>query len=177
MESVLIAYASQMGSTREIASAIGQQLTSRGFQVEVHSTTTAHDAHKYDAVIVGSAVYLGHWDKHAIAYLKSQAPDLAERPTWLFQSGPCGPDADTHNTGTPHAVATLCQEIGVASPMTFGGNLDHSRARSWLARWVSSGRLAGDTRDWEQIRAWADTIADQLEAAPTNFTTAKVAGV
>ena len=41
MKTVLVAYASRMGSTQEIAAAIGDQLTSRGFEVEVVAAADA----------------------------------------------------------------------------------------------------------------------------------------
>ncbi len=164
MKTVLVAYASRMGSTQEIAASIGDQLTSRGFEVEVVAAADAANARAFDAVILGSALYMGRWDSDAVDYLKRQGPDLAERPTWLFQSGPSGPPAEGRPTPTPHAVRRLCAKIGLAAPTTFGGNLDHARAKSRLARWVSDGDLAGDFRDWDQIRAWADDVADQLMA-------------
>ena len=34
--------------------------------------------------------------------------------------------------------------------------------REELARWVANSDMAGDYRNWEQIRAWADGIADTL---------------
>ena len=86
MKTVLVVYASRMGSTGEIAAAVGRQLAGRGYDVEVHAAATARDARLYDAVIVGSAVYMGRWDRTALRYLQAQAPDLAERPAWLFQS-------------------------------------------------------------------------------------------
>lgn len=87
MEKILVVYAMRMGSSAEIAQAIGQQLSSRGFEVDVRPTTGAPDARTYEAIVVGSAVYTGHWDKDAVQYLQDQAPILAGRPTWLFQSG------------------------------------------------------------------------------------------
>jgi menaquinone-dependent protoporphyrinogen oxidase len=163
-ENVLIAYASRMGSTAEIAVAIGDRLTHRGFQVDVRQAAIAPNARLYSAVVVGSSVYLGHWDKTAIAYLKNHAPDLAERPTWLFESGPCEAAAETRRSHVSHAVRKLCREIGLHEPMTFGGNLDPARATGRLTRWMSNGDLAGDFRDWEQISHWADGVADHLEA-------------
>jgi menaquinone-dependent protoporphyrinogen oxidase len=167
MRTVLVVYASRMGSTGEIAAAVGEQLTRRGYDVEVHSTAAARDARLYDAVIVGSAVYMARWDRSALRYLQAQAPDLAERPTWLFQSGPCGPGGRTKRTQIPRAVARFCAKIGIAPPVTFGGNLDESRATTWLARRVATSDLAGDSRDWTEIRAWADGVADDLESIRT----------
>ena len=164
MTTVLVVYASRMGSTREIAEAIGAQLSSRGFQVAVTAAADAAHARSFDAVIIGSAVYMGRWNVDAVDYLKRQSDDLIGRPTWLFQSGPTGPAKENPGTRTPRAIRRLCHQIGLAEPMTFAGNLDHSRAQGWLARWVSNGDLAGDFRDWDQIRAWADEVADRLVA-------------
>jgi menaquinone-dependent protoporphyrinogen oxidase len=167
MKKVLVVFASRMGSTGEIAATIGKQLTSRGFEVDVRPAWQAHDARNYDAVIVGSAIYLRHWDRQALEYLQAQAPDLAERPTWLFQSGPCGPATEIAHTDAPRAVVKFCQEIGIAEPTTFGGNLDPAKANGLLARLVSRGDLAGDFRNWAQIRAWAESVADELDSART----------
>jgi len=169
MTTVLVVYASRMGSTREIAEAIGRQLSSRGFPVAVTAAAHAAHARSFDAVVLGSAVYMGRWQVDAVNYLKRQSDDLIGRPTWLFQSGPTGPPTENSHTATPRAVQHLCRQIGLAEPMTFAGNLDHSRAKGLLARWVSNGDLAGDFRDWDLVRAWADAIADQLVAdhAPT----------
>jgi menaquinone-dependent protoporphyrinogen oxidase len=164
MNTVLVAYASRMGSTQEIAEAIGDQLTSRGFEVEVTAAVVAPSARLYEAVILGSALYMGHWEFDAVDYLKRSGSDLVDRPTWLFQSGPSGPPGESRPTPTPRAVRRLCHKFGLAAPMTFGGNLDRDRAKGRLARWVSDGDLAGDFRDWDQIRAWADEVADQLLA-------------
>ncbi len=164
MDKVLVAYASRMGSTKEVALAIGDQLTRRGFEVDVQPAATAENAGHYRAVIVGSAVYLQHWDKDALRYLRSQAPELSEMPTWLFQSGPCDPETPTADSIVPHAVAQLCFEIGLKRPMTFGGNLDPTLAKRWLERIVAHSELTGDFRDWDRIRAWTDEVADELIA-------------
>ena len=162
MTTVLVVYASRMGSTREIAEAIGQLMRDRGLPTTVTAAADAPDARGFDAVILGSALYLGHWQNDAVNYLWRQSDDLADRPTWLFQSGPTGPARENLRSHTPRDVRRLCQQIGLHEPMTFAGNLDHSRAQGWLAGWVSNGDLAGDFRDWDLILAWAELIAHDL---------------
>ena len=163
MKTVLVVYASRMGSTAEIASGVGDQLTRRGFDVEVQSATDARDARLYDSVIVGSPVYLGRWDREALRYLHAQAPDLAERPTWLFQSGPCGENAD-EQVMPPKKVSMYAHRINTPRPVTFGGRLDPATATGFIARKMAAGPLAGDFRDFTRIRAFAAGIADQLTA-------------
>jgi len=66
MNTVLVGYASRMGSTREIAEAIGAELVSRGFTVEVAAAEKAPSARSFDAVVLGSAMYVGRWEKAAV---------------------------------------------------------------------------------------------------------------
>jgi flavorubredoxin len=90
VKNVLVAYASRMGSTREIAATIGEELSGRGFRVDLRAASSARDAFEYDAVVLGSGLYLGRWDKSAVGYLKASAfspgrtPDVVvpERPVW-----------------------------------------------------------------------------------------------
>ena len=110
MKTVLVAYASRMGSTQEIAAAIGDQLVSRGFGVEVVAAVDAASARGFDAVLLGSAVYRGQWDKHAVDYLRREATELGPTsdlalPEWTFRSG-CREwahrPAPSRETAVPH---------------------------------------------------------------------------
>ena len=56
----------------------------------------------------------------------------------------------------------LAEDIGSFPPQVFGGNLDPARAKTRIARWLANSDLAGDYRNWDQIRAWADAIARQV---------------
>ncbi|MFC7619422.1 flavodoxin domain-containing protein [Microlunatus sp. GCM10028923] len=169
MSRVLITYASRMGSTAEIARALGDQLIRRGVDAVVLPTDRVRSLTGFDAVVVGSAVYLRRWLPEALHWLKANAPELAERPTWLFQSGPCGADSPDPDR-VPRAVDRLAFAIGAEPPVTFGGRLDRALARSPLQRWISDGPLAGDYRDWDVIAQWGDTIADRLIEQPQNTT-------
>jgi menaquinone-dependent protoporphyrinogen oxidase len=159
---ILVAYASQMGSTAEIAQRVGQQLREAGHDVDVSRCADASEASNYDAVLIGSALYMGRWDKTALRYLKAQSDQLAQHPTWLFQSGPCGEGFELEHVDTPRAVRTLSGRIGLAPPVTFGGRLDRAKATTTLSRWVATGTYAGDFRDWDQVRAWTAEVAAQL---------------
>jgi menaquinone-dependent protoporphyrinogen oxidase len=163
---ILMAYASRMRATEEIAQAIATELRHAGHAVDVASCESAPDVWKYDAVIVGSAIYIGRWDKTAVDYLKRQAQDLADRPVWLFQSGPVGEGAETEQVEIPHAVRKLVERLGLVSPITFGGRLDPARATGPFTRWVATGMYEGDFRDWDRVRDWSASINSALSAMP-----------
>lgn len=166
MPRVLVTYASRMGSTEEVAQAIGDRFSERGLEPVVLPVDGVGTLAGFDAVIIGSAVYLRRWLPEATRWLKANAPELAQRPIWLFQSGPCGSDSP-HPGRVPRAIQRVAARIGTGPPVTFGGRLDHGHARSPLQRWVSTGPLAGDYRDWTAIRSWADAIVDHLARTPS----------
>ncbi|MEP6979439.1 MAG: flavodoxin domain-containing protein [Nakamurella sp.] len=168
MTSVLVAYATKMGGTKDIATAIGAQLAGTGLNVTVRDANDVKALDGYDAVVIGSALYTGRWRGEAVAVLARQAEKGAATPVWLFQSGPCGgPVPDV--TPAPKRVQQLAAAVGAAAPTTFGGRLEPATARGFVARRMAKGRLAGDFRDFDAIRAWADDIAATL-AVPTPVT-------
>ena len=58
---VLVAYASKYGATKEIAEKIGEVLQDAGCSVDVHSVSDVKDLSGYQAVVLGSAAYIGGW--------------------------------------------------------------------------------------------------------------------
>ena len=89
-KAVLVAYASKHGATAEMAAAIGDALRRAGLTVEVMPMEDAPPPWGFAAVVLGSAVYAGSWRKEAESYLEHNADALAQRPVWLFSSGPTG---------------------------------------------------------------------------------------
>jgi menaquinone-dependent protoporphyrinogen oxidase len=102
---VLVSAASRHGATAEIAEAVGRVLTEHGVAAEVLPIDDVTSVDRYEAVVLGSAVYMGHWLEPARRLVMSQASALARRPVWLFSSGPVGdpPKPDEE----PVDVATL----------------------------------------------------------------------
>jgi menaquinone-dependent protoporphyrinogen oxidase len=161
---VLVAYASKMGSTKEIAEVIGQELEAFGLHVVVATCADNPDPADFDGVIIGSAIYTRRWLKAGTRYLKRHAAQLDPYRTWLFHSGPCGEGARDEQAPTPKAVARVIGPVGLPAPVTFGGRLDAEHATGRLSRWMAAeGPLSGDFRDWTRIRAWASDIAHQVD--------------
>jgi menaquinone-dependent protoporphyrinogen oxidase len=163
---VLVTYASKMGSTQEIAEAIGRELETHGIDVIVAPCADNISPEGFDGVLIGSAIYTRRWVKSATKYLKRHAPELDSHRTWLFHSGPCGEGATEEQVQAPKAVSRVVAAQALAGPVTFGGRLDIDHAIGPLSRWMSAeGPLSGDFRDWDRIRGWAADIAHQLDSA------------
>lgn len=94
---VLVAYASKHGGTQGIAERIAGQLSTAGIDAAAQPVAAVGDLAVYDALVVGSAAYLGHWLTDAAEFVRRRSAVLAERPTWLFSSGPLGTEpTDAH---------------------------------------------------------------------------------
>ncbi|HLF29007.1 MAG TPA: flavodoxin domain-containing protein [Anaerolineae bacterium] len=164
---VLIAYATKHGATADIAEKIGQVLSQAGLRVDVLLFDQVGDLAAYQAVVLGSAVYVGQWQKEAAAFLAANEKQLAERPVWLFSSGPTGqgdPAQLMKGWRFPEALQPIADRIRPRDIAFFHGVLDMKKL-SLPEKLIIKGIKApiGDFRDWEAINAWAVTIAEALK--------------
>jgi menaquinone-dependent protoporphyrinogen oxidase len=167
---VLITVASRYGSTQQIGDAIGRVLSGHGLDVTVARAEGLDDVRRYDAVVLGSAVYMGSWLPTARRFVEQYGEDMTERPTWLFSSGPLGSPPRPHE----EEAVSLTSIWANTRPMghrLFAGKLDRSQLGLRDRALISAVRApAGDFRDWEDIEAWAASIADTLVWLEVNAT-------
>lgn len=161
---ILTVVASKHGSTREVAEAIAEELRAAGHDVDVQeaakSATPAIGA--YDAVVAGSAIYMGKWMAEARAFVEAHGEELAAVPVWLFSSGPVGEEYP-EGMGMPEHLDELVAQTGAREHEVFVGRLDKSQlnlAERLAVRMVKAPD--GDYRDWDAIREWAQGIAAAL---------------
>ena len=166
---VLVTAASRHGSTAEIAAVIGDVLKSRGFEVTVARPEDVAALSEFEAVVLGSAVYLGHWLTPATNLADRIGAELAGRPVWLFSSGPVGDPAKKFAQQMdvdPVDLQTVQKATGARAHKRFSGKLDRVNLRGLQRVGLSLFRgLQGDFRDWKAVREWAASIADQLGKA------------
>lgn len=163
MSKVLVAYASDMGSTREIAEAIADELRQTDHTVILTPCATAADVDGFDAVVLGSALYARRWMPEAATYLARQAKYLTSRPTFLFQSGPCGEGLPgVIPAPAPRAVRRILRRFDLPDPVTFAGRLDPTRTHGRSTHGMAHATTAGDFRDWNAIRTWGYAVGVEL---------------
>jgi hypothetical protein len=90
---LLVCAATKYGATGDIAQAVADLLAAKGLEVTVIPPDKVGAVQEFDAVVLGSAVYMGQWLKPARELAERQAAALAARPVWLFSSGPVGEPA------------------------------------------------------------------------------------
>jgi menaquinone-dependent protoporphyrinogen oxidase len=164
---VLVTFATKHGATGEIAERIGQVLQEAGLYVEVKPVDKVSDLEEYKAVVLGSAVYAGMWLKDAAAFLEANEKKLAERPVWLFSSGPTGegdPVELMKGWKFPEAQQPIADRIGPRDIAFFHGEIDLkdlNLAEKLIVKGVKAP--TGDFRDWEAITTWAVAIGETLK--------------
>ena len=159
---VLVAAASRHGATWEIAEAIGKALARNGLEVETRNVEEVSTLEGVDAVVLGSAVYIGKWLPEARTFAEQHATELEARPTWLFSSGPIGDPPAPAPADAVH-VDDLAAQTRAREHRVFSGKVDRHRLGVGERMIVRAVRAAeGDYRDWREIEAWAQTIASTL---------------
>jgi menaquinone-dependent protoporphyrinogen oxidase len=158
---ILVAYDSKHGSTALIAATIAAALREAGYEVAVSPAREVSDVHRYDAAIVGSAVYAGRWRGDALKLLRHNEPLLASMPVWLFSSGPLDGTTDLDALSMGKDVAAIAQRIGARGHAWFGGALA-SDASGFVERLMIHNGRTGDWRDLDRVRIWARVVAATL---------------
>jgi menaquinone-dependent protoporphyrinogen oxidase len=157
----LVAYASRHQGTAEVADVIATEIAGRAIDVTVASVDDVGSLDGYDGVILGSAVYMGRWQKSALEFVDRYADELRARPVWLFSSGPIGDPPMPE--GDPKDVGEVQARIGAMEHHTFAGRLETdglSRKERLIVRGLRVP--TGDYRDWDDIRNWAIRIGANL---------------
>lgn len=163
---ILVTAASRHGSTMEMASAIGSALQEAGLQAEVKPLHELGGVAGFNAVVLGSSVYMGRWLPEAAEFVRRHEVELKARPVWLFSSGPIG-SPEPKPEGEPANIDEMVAAVRARGHRVFAGRLD--RRQLGLGEKLIVGAVKaqdGDFRDWEAIRGWALEIAAALPVVP-----------
>jgi menaquinone-dependent protoporphyrinogen oxidase len=164
---ILVIYAGNYDSTKEIAQFIAGIIGEMGGNIEVRSVDEHPGIASYDAVIIGSAARMDKLLGKTLRFARRRANDIRQKTTAYFVT------CITMKNDTPENrekargfLQPLCQIKEPVGIGLFGGKLEYNRIGFlWktLARQDKTGTMAeGDFRNWEQIKAWATAVGDKL---------------
>jgi menaquinone-dependent protoporphyrinogen oxidase len=140
---------------------------------EASSVDTALHPEEYDVIIIGSAVYMGHWMEEAVEFVQRNRDILRDRPVWIFSSGPLelGPGITSVNDPQlePHEITVLRETIHPREHRIFFGALDPGKLgiKHRTLRKLPAARAIlpeGDFRNWDEIESWVISIVRALES-------------
>jgi menaquinone-dependent protoporphyrinogen oxidase len=167
---ILVTYASKYGATKEIATRIGGVLRQAGLQIDVLPVNSIRDLETYKAIILGSAVYVGKWQKEAVKFLQANEKIMADRPVWLFSSGPTGegdPVELVEGVRLPDDLQPVADRIQPHDIAVFHGYINPDKL-NFIEKWAIKSLVKkpfGDFRDWDAIVTWANSVAAVLKEA------------
>lgn len=166
---IIVTYASQAGSTAGVAEAIGQTFALKGAAVDVLPVKQVTDLSPYQAVVIGSAVHSGKWMPEALAFVERNQSALRRMPTAVFQV--CmmlAASNEQYKKMVPDWLVPLRIQIRPVAEGSFAGALwpdKYSKLSEKLGLRIflaAIKRKAGDYRDWDAIRAWAERVSLML---------------
>ncbi len=169
-DKILVTYASRNGSTAGVAEAIGKTLAEGGAQVDVLPMQAVNDLLPYRAVVAGSAIQAAHWLPEAMQFIQNNQAALARKPfaAFLVCMTLAMPKADQYRGYVADFMEPVRALVTPVSEGLFAGALDISKVPSFSDR--LKFRLSilfgvwsqGDHRDWNAIRAWAESLRPLL---------------
>jgi len=173
---ILIAYASEFGSTGEVAVAIGDVLCQEGNTVETKWIKNVKDLNNYDQVIIGSAIHTDHWMSEATEFVTANQHILSKLPVAYFFTclalSKLNEKAERKAMEYSDKLFAMVPQVKPVSVGRFAGVLDFSKW-SFFSRLIAKGICSilrfkeGDYRDWDAIRAWAKNAQLKLNVGIT----------
>jgi menaquinone-dependent protoporphyrinogen oxidase len=167
MNKILVTYATRAGSTAEVASIVAEVLRAAGATVDVKFVTAVHEVQGYDAVVVGSAIRMGHWLPEAVAFVQAHREPLSHIPiAYFLVSGLLRNDTPETRRKVLAFLDPVRKILEPTSIGLFAGKIDYSRMDGFdrsIAEAVGSS--GGDWRNWEAIRYWAQGLQLSLTHA------------
>lgn len=186
---ILVTYATNAGSTADVADAIAEEFKKAGREVDVHPIDKIELLDVYDSIVLGAPMIFG-WHASARRFLRRNQKQLAGKKLAYFACAlkltddhmessiqlavDPGLVSDPVSAGrfklkerfttTRHYLKPMlasAPEIKPVSIAFFNGKLDLRRLKWWQVLFVLVivQGKPGDYRDWVFIRSWAKTLA------------------
>lgn len=179
---ILIAYGTRYGATTSTAEEISKVLQGEGFEVKVVNLKEekVKDISKFELVIIGSGMKMDMWTSKAKAFLKKFSTELKKKKVAIFVSS--GGRALIEYKGESDEIIRITKKyledkaskysLNPISMTMFGGIWDYNQISKIFRKFLDSERenfiSAGfketepgvyDTRNWDEIRKWANELA------------------
>jgi menaquinone-dependent protoporphyrinogen oxidase len=155
---VLVAFATMYGSTKEVAESIASTLRDAGVEVDVKPARDVKQLDGYDAVVLGAPLIIHKLQKDARGFLSRHQKALEDLPVAFFALGPCKEPRDEEEwRDCSEQLDKVLAGLGWLKPVAaelFGGRFDPALLKFPFNKMAGS-EPASDARDWGAIEAWA----------------------
>jgi menaquinone-dependent protoporphyrinogen oxidase len=160
---ILVTYATRNGSTAGIAQAVGKELQSAGYNIDVTEIRSVTTLEGYHAIVIGAPLYMGKVIDIG-KFVGRYREQLSGLPIAAFAVGfaPVSKNPGQVEDSMKALNASLAPLSPVASGL-FAGMLDPDKL-SFIQRKMTEMVKApvGDFRDWDLIAAWARELPGKM---------------
>lgn len=161
---ILVTFATYYGATGNVAKAVADTITSKGYSVDVLPIKDVHSIEEYQAVVIGSAIRGGRIHEDTYRFIKDHIPELEKVPVAYFV---CCMTMGEENPETRYQAETYLAEvfnkISDVKPVSLGffGSVHEYKHMEWLARLVDKAvQSPGEEyKKWETVIHWHDDLA------------------
>lgn len=163
-KSILLTYATRFGSTQEVAETIAATLRAVGLVVDLQPMQEVKSLDRYNVVVLGAAIYNAKWNVVAHQFVSQYQDALAQLPVAIFTLGPLSASEAAKRNSRRQLDNELTKYpwLKPVAVEIFAGKYDPSKpGMGFFDRFVP----ARDLRNWDAIRAWANTLPAQLQHA------------
>jgi len=163
-KSILLAFASRFGSTQEVAETIASTLNEAGLEVDLQPMQEVKSLDRYDAVLLGAAIYNAKWNAEAHQFVMQHQDDLTQLPVAIFTLGPLSASEAARRNSRRQLDSELAKYpwMKPVALEIFAGKYDPSKpGLNFFERFLP----ARDYRNWDAIRAWANELSALLQHA------------
>ncbi|HAR62332.1 MAG: hypothetical protein DKM50_13855 [Candidatus Margulisiibacteriota bacterium] len=161
---VLVAYSTKYGSTTEVAQKISEVLNESGFASEVKNVKEVSDVGSYDAIIVGSAIYVGKVLPESLNFVTKHKTSLSKVPMAYFVvSGRYGDNPTKNFTEADGSMNPFRELVKPIDTTVTGGKIDYA-ALNFFERIMCRllGAKESDHRNWTEIEKWAKGLSGKI---------------
>lgn len=173
MKKILVTFATQSGSTAEVAKSIGEEIAKSAFEVEVLPLEQVKGIEGYDGVVLGGPMIMG-WHRGAVGFLKKHRDAFRRIPLAIFvMAMSLTKTEETSLDGVPISV-----DEKLAKPPAQGGKLNfrerYARVSNYAGPILSALRPAkpvsigffGGRLDYGRLKWWAILFVMVIIRAP-----------
>jgi menaquinone-dependent protoporphyrinogen oxidase len=164
MATILVAYASKKGTTKEIAEAIGKKLQAAGHKADVLEMMSVSSLADYNGVVIGGPMYMGRMVAEVGKFVRRQGEVLAKLPVAGFIVGLTPVSKDPAGLAMMEkALQNALEPLKPVATAMFAGRLDPS-GLSWFQKFITKNVKSpvGDFRDWTAIAEWAREVPGKM---------------
>ena len=174
---VLMTYSSGYGSTKEVAERISERLEEKsGFKLTLLSIDDVEDISEYDAVIVGSSVRADRPLANVRDFFAKHINVLEKKHLAIFSVCLAANCQEGHEKVKREYISQITDKYPKLEPLdteAFGGKINFDQLNPVMQQLMkrvlqkTGIKTLGtvDTRDWDFIDSWAESLREQLAKA------------